>query len=398
MTLNKNEVAKDISDNVKTVCKTIGKRNAGSEGERNAADYFAEKLSLCADDVKRENFNIFPKAYSGWIPFTVTCYLLAYAAYFFSSMVSIILCIVGSLMFICGYIINSQLFDSLYKKEVSKNVTAVKHCSSAPKKRIYFVANVDADYENNIKFRFGSATYIAMYIMDFAAMIILPVMAIVRWVFVGGVGAAIATDWQLYMGIAFAVFLIPLVSTYFTKNNNVVDGANVNLSGCFVALNVLNALKDVNLEDTEVGVIITGGGMAGIRGALNWCEKHGDVDKENTVFVSLKGLREVNALNANTYEMNGIVKSDAEVVKLITSSAEKCKIKCSASPIAHGITDSAAFVKAGYKSASISAVNRKLPDYYDTRYDSYDNLSDECLATVFELCVQIVVDYANIAD
>ena len=48
------------------------------------------------------------------------------------------------------------------------------------------------------------------------------------------------------------------------------------------------------------------------------------------------------------------------------------------------------FAQAGFKSAGIVAINRKLPDYYYTRYDSYDNLSEECIAECYGLALEIV--------
>ena len=53
------------------------------------------------------------------------------------------------------------------------------------------------------------------------------------------------------------------------NKNRIVDGANDNLSGCYMGIAILKALKDngIELENTEVGVILTGSEEAGLRGA-----------------------------------------------------------------------------------------------------------------------------------
>ena len=47
------------------------------------------------------------------------------------------------------------------------------------------------------------------------------------------------------------------------------------------------------------------------------------------------------------------------------------------------------------KGASVNAISSKLPDYFRTRYDTYDNLSEDCLGACFELALQIVKDFSG---
>ena len=44
------------------------------------------------------------------------------------------------------------------------------------------------------------------------------------------------------------------------NKNRIVDGANDNLSGCYMGIAVMKALQDagITLENTEVGVILSG--------------------------------------------------------------------------------------------------------------------------------------------
>jgi len=397
MRMNKTDTASGICADIKTVCKKFGNRNAGSEGERQAAEYFAAELASCADEVKIEEFKVNPAAYVGWIPVSVTAVMLGYVAYFFSSMVALLLFIAATLPFIFEYLLGRRALDALYKEKSSQNVTAVKRCAGEARSRLYFVANIDAPFENSLKYRLGGVAFICVLVLDIVAIMYFAAISVARWVFVGGIGAAIATGPMLYAGIAGCAFLIPLFMSYFFTNRKVViDGANSSLTGCFVALNALCAIEHVTFENTEVGVLITGSGAVGLRGAKAWCEAHADdVDKQNTVFICLNTLRELGSLNVNSSEAGFTVKNDKDAMKLALDAAAKLGLKCSNRAIPFEATDSAALSENGFKSASIIAVNRHLPDYCNTRYDSYDNLSAECIGECFELALEIIRAFAD---
>lgn len=397
LTDNKFETADRICKDIKKLCKTVGSRNAGSDGEKQTAEFFADRLSASADSVSIEKFKVNPNAFSNWIILSVSGALLGCVAYFFSSLVAILLFAVAMIPFIGQYILYKRMLDPLYAEKTSQNVTAIKSCSGEPKKRIYLVANTDACFEDTLKYRFGGVMLECALSFDVIGVLYFLALSIARWVFVGGLGASIASGPMLYAGLAGLVFVIPFFASYFTVNNKVVtDGANCNLTGCFVATEVLEAFKDVVFENTELAVLLTGSGVVGLRGAKAWCDAHAkDVDKDNTVFISLNALRELGSLNVNSSDMNGLVKSSKEVVNLVLESAKDIGVKCTSRRIPFDASDSVPFIQSGLKSAGICAIGRTLPDYYKTRFDSYDNLSSECIAECYGLLLEVVRRYAD---
>ena len=64
-----------------------------------------------------------------------------------------------------------------------------------------------------------------------------------------------------------------LLQYYFFR---IADGANDNLSACFVVMSVLKEMKEKNIryENTEVCCLITGSEEAGLRGALAYAQRH----------------------------------------------------------------------------------------------------------------------------
>jgi hypothetical protein len=55
-----------------------------------------------------------------------------------------------------------------------------------------------------------------------------------------------------------------------------------------------------------------------------------------------------------------------------------------------GATDSAAYTLAGFKSTVVTAIDHNLPKYYHTRYDSFDNISKDCLKDAFSAVMETV--------
>ena len=142
----KAEAAKYMIDEITHVIKTCGKRDPGSEGEKKSCEYMAEVLrkDCGCEDVKIEPCEVAPKAFYGWIYFTITFVLISVAAFFFVPVVGIPLIIAGFAIVIIQFGVYKKLLDPLFKKKSSHNVTAIKKCSGEEKRRIIFNGHPDA--------------------------------------------------------------------------------------------------------------------------------------------------------------------------------------------------------------------------------------------------------------
>ena len=79
------------------------------------------------------------------------------------------------------------------------------------------------------------------------------------------------------VGIVLCVFIIPYFGfLFFQSYTKSVPGANDNLTGCLTAMSVLKLMKENNIEfdNTEVRIMLTGSEEAGLRGAKNYVEVH----------------------------------------------------------------------------------------------------------------------------
>ena len=100
----KNESADYMVNEITHVIKTFGKRDPGSEGEKQAVEYMGDVLSNYADEVSVEPFELRPGAFFGWIYITVSLVLAALVALFFVPVVSIVLIILGVLIMLGEFV------------------------------------------------------------------------------------------------------------------------------------------------------------------------------------------------------------------------------------------------------------------------------------------------------
>lgn len=388
---SREESAKRARENIVTVCKLFENRKSGSEQEAAASAYLQDQLrEFC--DVKQEEFDVYPEAYSGVFAIAPTFAILALVAYFFTTMVSLMLALIGIVVLIAQFVTNSRVLDMLYPRKKSVNAEAVLPCTGEVKNRVYFVANVDATREWTLKYRMGGTMFVVTLFALLFGLLYTVCIDVARWITVGGLGSQIASGEMLVAGYVDIAFLPFYIATYFAINKSrVVPGANENMSGCAVAVELLRGIKEceITLEHTQVGVLLTGSGAVGSRGAHAWCAQHSD-DGVKTSFVCLNTLKEVDSLGVNTREDNGLVKNDCALADFVKECAFSADVPFKKRALPFGQTDSAVFSKNGFSSVSVTGYNPHTPEYLHTRYDTVDNLSEPCLENAFAVCVKIV--------
>lgn len=152
---NKRESATFMAEHIEKVIKTFGKRSAGSEGEKKAAEYMGELLKPYADDIRLEPFPVYPAAFMGWIYISVSLYLIALAAYFFQPVASLVLFVVATALMVGEFVMYKQVVDKLFVKKTSHNLYAVKHPTGEVHRRIIFSGHVDAAHEWTFNYHLG---------------------------------------------------------------------------------------------------------------------------------------------------------------------------------------------------------------------------------------------------
>lgn len=393
----KYDAAKYMVKEITHICTKIEKRDPGSIGEKKACEYMAKTLKedCGCERADVESFKENPRSFFGWLFFTLTFVLAAIVLYFFSPVVSVILIVLGLLLALLQFGLYFKTIDKVFPEKTGHNVTAIKKCTGETKRRIIFNGHPDAAWEWPVNYALGGVGFEAHAIIGFAGAFYYLILAIIQLIQNGSVGADPSTSLGKagLIGLIFVPFLIGL---YFMVNyRRVVDGANDNLSGCYMGIALLKALKDegIEFENTELGVVLTGSEEAGLRGAKAWCEAHKDEFSDVPTFIySYDTIHDPKFLMVNYRDLNGTVKADKDASDLFMEAADELNIQCRKGmvPPLGGATDSAAFAQAGMRAAGITGLNHKLESYYHTRRDSYDNMNLDGLANCFAATVKVL--------
>lgn len=393
----KYDAAKYMVKEITHICTKIEKREPGSIGEKKACEYMAKVLKedCGCERADVEPFKENPRSFLGWLFFTLTFVLAAIVLYFFSPVISVILIVLGLLLALLQFGLYFKTIDKVFPEKTGHNVTAIKKCTGETKRRIIFNGHPDAAWEWPVNYALGGVGFEAHALIGFAGAFYYLILAIIQLVQNGSVGADPSTPLGKagLIGLIFVPFLIGL---YFMVNyRRVVDGANDNLSGCYMGIALLKALKDegIEFENTELGVVLTGSEEAGLRGAKAWCEAHKDEFSDVPTFIySYDTIHDPKFLMVNYRDLNGTVKADKDASDLFMEAADELKIQCKKGmvPPLGGATDSAAFAQAGMRAAGITGLNHKLESYYHTRRDSYDNMNLDGLAACFAATVKVL--------
>ena len=393
----KYDAAKYMVKEITHICTKIEKREPGSIGEKKACEYMAKALKedCGCERADVESFKENPRSFFGWLFFTLTFVLAAIVLYFFSPVVSVILIVLGLLLALLQFGLYFKTIDKVFPEKTGHNVTAIKKCTGETKRRIIFNGHPDAAWEWPVNYALGGVGFEAHAIIGFAGAFYYLILAIIQLIQNGSVGVDPSTPLGKagLIGLIFVPFLIGL---YFMVNyRRVVDGANDNLSGCYMGIALLKALKDegIEFENTELGVVLTGSEEAGLRGAKAWCEAHKDEFSDVPTFIySYDTIHDPKFLMVNYRDLNGTVKADKDASDLFMEAADELKIQCKKGmvPPLGGATDSAAFAQAGMRAAGITGLNHKLESYYHTRRDSYDNMNLDGLAACFAATVKVL--------
>ena len=372
------------------ICHDMKKRAPGSEGEREAAAYMAESLEKdCGcKDVRIETFQEHPASFYSYFYFSATFDTLCAVSFFIRPWLSILFGGLALILFLFHFVLYRKPIDPFFPEKESVNVTAVKKCSGEIRQRVFLNGHMDAAWEFPLNYHFGGVVFEIPGIMATVGVFFYITLSIFALC-----GAGSWTRLAGLCGILFVPFFLLLTITYNPKR--VVDGANDNLSGCYIGIAILREMerRGICLAHTEVGVILTGSEEAGLRGAKAWARAHQDDFQDvPTYIISFDTIHDPQQLAVNTRDLNSTVKSDPELCDLFLQAAAEAGVPCKKGivPLFGGSTDSAAFTQGGFRSIGITGLSHVLEDYYHTRRDSYDNMNEEGLENCIKATVMLI--------
>ena len=387
-----NNMVNFIKDQIEYICTKIPTRSPGTKGEEDTAFYLERYLKDECDitDTQIEHYNFQPSAFYGWLYITNPLIILSIILSFIIPIVSLILLIIAFIVSYFEFYRYKQFVDPLFKTKTGTNLTAIKKNPKA-KQRIFFTGHMDAAWEFTYNYYFGLKGVITSMGV--------PILGLLYF-FIAYILVIINPDLTilLHIGLLFIPFYIALL--FFWNPFKIVPGANDNLTGCLISVSILKALKEhnIDLENTEVGIILTGSEEAGIRGAKAWSEKHKNDYKDiPTYILAIDTIYDPELLSVTIKDLNGTVHNDKELATMVTTAAKELNINCEEKVLGlpAGSTDASAFTQGGFKSICLVGMDYNIKRFYHTRIDTYDNLNDEAIDKAYRICIKTIENLEN---
>ena len=378
-----------VTEQIRYVCTQLPPRTPGSEGEHAAAEYMAGILQRdCGCRVKTECFDFHPGGFWGYLRFCVVLDFLCALSYFITPWLSLFFGTVSMALMIAEFILYREPIDPLFEKKQGTNVTAIRSPKGEIRQRVLFTGHMDAAWEATLIYHISGTFYIVHALVATAGVLLYCLWSVLALI---GTGAWIDTAAKVSL-----IFLLVWPGVLFYCNSRrTVDGANDNLTGCFLSIALMKTLqeKHVQLDHTEVGVILTGAEEAGLRGAKAWVKAHEEEYQDVPTYIfTVDTIHHPQFLIVNQRDMNGLVKNDPQLADLFVNAAKELDIPCGRGsiPMMGGSTDSAAFRQGGFRSVSISGMDHHLEDWYHTRRDTCDRLDPEGIENCFAVMTRLL--------
>lgn len=392
----KKEYTEWIVDEIRHICETYKKRIAGAESTRAAMLEMAAQLRLWCDNVSVEEFNVHPNAFMGSVPLQGLLDICGVIAFLIALRLAIpIVAVISALFFLAAaalwlsqYVLYRQCFDFLFRKKNAINVMGERKASSETKQRIILCGHADAAYEMSFMLHMKS-----WHILTLIAGADIGMFVCLAFGLLYGTGAVSSHTASIF-GIIEAVLLLAYIPwLFFLRWNVIADGANDNLTGCYIAMSILKEMEeqDIRLEHTDLCCLITDGEESGLRGALAYAETHQkELIDSNSIVIAMDTIHDPKEIMVYHRGVNFTQKNSIAVCELMREAGIKCGIDIPYAGFYPGATDAEAFSRYGVEAAAICAVQHDPSTYYHTRYDTWDNLNIDGIEKVREIITETI--------
>lgn len=388
-----------IIENIDYVCKTFGKRPAGSENVRKATAYMAGLLAKWADETQTEKFTMHPMAWPKSFLLQCTSGLLSIAClwinFFHPSMavraVMLVSLVIWLLSWVCEYILYMRLTDFCYKKKEGENIFAVRKAGKESRQRVIICTHADAAYEMPFFLHMKAwLIYLLIIIADGGLMALL----ISAFLDMLGTGGLLATA-GLCVAMSFTACSL-VVFLFFINWKVISPGANDNLTGCFIAISLLKEMAEdkERMEYTDVCCLVTDGEECGLRGSFAYAELHKqELLDTDSIVIAADTFHDKRELMVYHRGINFTQKNSLYVCELLRAGAEKCGMELPYTDFFPGATDAEAFSRCGIRAAALCGNTHKPSRTYHTRYDTPESLDADAIEAARDILKETIRIY-----
>jgi acetylornithine deacetylase/succinyl-diaminopimelate desuccinylase-like protein len=373
----------DPLEHIKVLAQKIGPRPSTGRGERDAADYIAERLQSFGFVVRKEPFRSVRSFSHVYAPI----YLLSLLGFLFSATgapaLGLLLEGVAFVAFMGENTTSLRLISTLIPKGRSQNVVGRLVPRELPRRRLVIVAHYDTTKAGMMFHPRLVRNYRLTFVLILFCMLLLSGVSLLE---VGSGQPVLA-----YLGVPFAVvvayaLVVQIQREIFFKH---VAGANNNASGVAVALSLAEGLSTDAPIDTEVLVVATGCQEVGSVGMESFLKRHAD-ELERAWIVNLES---VGVGSVHWVERQGMILSHKAGKELREMADRVSRMPgISVGPTTYRIagTDAEPALLRGLEAMTVIALKNGLPVNFHWETDTVETIDPDTVDTTYRFVEAMV--------
>ncbi len=388
-----------ICESIRKICKRHGARPGGSRGAMGALEDMKREGKAYADTVELHPFTMHPHAFIASIGlgafFDVigVNFFLLFLIYPYPvlSFLSGVMFLFSILAVFFEFFLYLPLTDRLYPKAASKNLFLTRKAKGETKRKIVLVGHCDSAYELPFINKRPRALFIVLIVgavlgkicglaFGFLFLLVEPT---------GTLAVAVGVTESLLL-----LFFFPFL--FFVNWDCVTDGANDNLTGCYLALSLLKEMSEgeKRLSGTDLCCLITDGEESGLRGASAFAkERGGELKGCDSLVIAVDTVHDPKEIMIYSRGINFTQKNSKRACELLKKAGCDVGIDIRLSPFYPGATDAEAFSREGVEAVAICAVSHEPCDYYHAKTDTAQNLSEVGIELVRRVLIRAIEIY-----
>ncbi len=374
-----------------------GPRIAGTRQCLNAADQIAEMLRVHCDKVVEERFEMHPTSFWNLGKIMALSYLvsllLLYAEGAFVYL-SLAVGLAGLVYGIVLYVFNGRWFDRFFPPADGCNVYGTIEPAGDVKQQVILSGHHDSPYVVSFLLNWKKLARVRL------------ILAVLTYLFMIGASAVAVlggTD-TLPLGTIAVLALLglafvgPLYSV-FTRLQSPGAGDNLNATAMAITAAVhfsLKRKKGMPLKHTRLIILSTDGEEVGMRGAMDYAERHKTELLAVPTFVfNMDSVFTMKDLALLTRDRNGTCKLSEPMARECHEIAAELGYFPNIMPVSPGGggTDAAAFAKIGVESTSIIGISVHGiggETVYHTPQDTVEHIEPEAVEAVLDIAINYV--------
>ncbi len=396
-------------DFIQRICDEAGPRLAGSEGERRAGNIIYDEFNRFCDEVTQEEFTCHPQGFLDFIWITALFYLAGVVSYFLiNPLLSSILIIIALSIYIIQQNLLYEVVDFLFPKRTQYHILGKILPQQDPSKLVLLSGHHDSAYEFPLLSKFGgkSAILIMVALLGSIFNILLGLAKTLLLLFGGSSQSSNPFNFMrdiqqlslidvidLLQIIMFPIgIILIMILALFLRSNNVVMGANDNLTAVAAILECGKYLSQHKLEQTEIW-LVSFAGEEHMRGSKRFVSSHlKELQERQALLLNLESLNADTFLIA-TAENMFLAKHSPKVVEKVKQAAKRVNVPVEVNPLRLAGSDAANFSRKGILATTMFGLTKTgVPHYWHTLEDTPDKLSGSSIASAVEVALQFVYD------